>query len=381
LSMALRMRGMRVGFSRVVAARGFATQIPIEFPNAFETHRISSPPTSTTTTKEEMVKYFKVMTVLRRLEMEMDKLYKSKFIRGFCHLYIGQEAVAMGLEESITKDDAQITAYRDHCQQYLRGDTMDSIFAELMGRKDGCSKGKGGSMHLYYKNFYGGNGIVGAQVPLGAGVAMAMKQQHKPNVVHIMYGDGAANQGQIMEAFNMSFLWKLPAIFICENNKFGMGTSTERAAMNPEFFKRGDVIPGLKVDGMDVFAVRTAGKFAKEHCLAGKGPILLEMNTYRYVGHSMSDPGTTYRTRSDVEAVRQSRDAIAGLRKRILDLNVATEAELKEIEKDARAEVEASAELAQKIAIPDDKEAFTEVVVGPQGYIRDVEYKPMSASA
>lgn len=361
---------------RGLSARTFASagEVTINFsPETFETHRIETPPLSTTTTKEEMLSYYRTMVLLRRMEMEADKLYKAKFIRGFCHLYIGQEAVALGLEESITKDDAQITTYRDHCQQYLRGDTLEAVYAELMGRKTGCSKGKGGSMHMYYDNFYGGNGIVGAQVPVGAGVALAMKQQGKKNVVHVMYGDGAANQGQIFEAMNMAKLWSLPAIFICENNKFGMGTSSERAASNVEYYKRGDVIPGIKVDGMDVYAVRTAAKYAKDFCVAGNGPIVLEMNTYRYVGHSMSDPGTTYRTRSDVEAVRQARDAIAGLKKRVIDNGFATDAELKEMEKDVRKEIEAAAAAAKTGAIPDISETFTDIYVDPPKFLRDAE--------
>uniref|UniRef100_A0A8C8J503 Pyruvate dehydrogenase E1 component subunit alpha, testis-specific form, mitochondrial n=1 Tax=Oncorhynchus tshawytscha TaxID=74940 RepID=A0A8C8J503_ONCTS len=254
-------------------------------------HRLEEgPPLTATLTREEGLKYYRTMQTIRRMELKADQLYKQKIIRGFCHLYDGQEACAVGIEGGITLSDHLITAYRAHGYTLTRGGTVREIMAELTGRRGGIAKGKGGSMHMYTKNFYGGNGIVGAQVPLGAGVALACKYLGNDQLCVSLYGDGAANQGQIFETYNMSSLWKLPIIFICENNQYGMGTSVERSSASTEYYKRGDYIPGLRVDGMDVLCVREATKFAADHCRSGKGPILMELQTYRYHGHSMSDP-------------------------------------------------------------------------------------------
>ncbi|KAG0463078.1 hypothetical protein HPP92_021554 [Vanilla planifolia] len=273
-----------------------------------------------------------------------------------------KEAVAVGMEAAITKRDAIITAYRDHCIFLGRGGTLVEAFAELMGRRAGCSKGKGGSMHFYKKDaeFYGGHGIVGAQVPLGCGIAFAQKYSKEDTVTFAMYGDGAANQGQLFEALNMSALWDLPVILVCENNHYGMGTAEWRAAKSPAYYKRGDYVPGLKVDGMDTLAVKQACKFAKEYVLKN-GPMILEMDTYRYHGHSMSDPGSTYRSRDEISGIRQERDPIERVRKLILSHELATAAELKDTEKEVRKEVDDAIAQAKESPMPDPSELFANV--------------------
>jgi pyruvate dehydrogenase E1 component alpha subunit len=289
------------------------------------------------------------------MEMAADRLYKEKKIRGFCHLSTGQEAVAVGIENAITKEDDIITAYRCHGFALMRGGTIRSIIGELLGRREGIAYGKGGSMHMFAKSFYGGNGIVGAQVPVGAGLAFAHKYNGNKNASIILYGDGASNQGQVFEAFNMAKLWNLPALFGCENNKYGMGTSAARSSALTDYYKRGQYIPGLKVNGMDVLAVKAAVKYGKEWTAADKGPMVLEYVTYRYGGHSMSDPGTTYRTREEIQRMRSTNDPIAGLKHKILDWEVATEEELKKIDKDARSLVNEEVAAAEAMAAPEAK--------------------------
>lgn len=341
--------------------------ITVEISDRFAGHRCEPPSRTVETTPKELLGFFKDMAKMRRMEIAADSLYKSKLIRGFCHLYDGQEAVAVGMEAAITRKDCIITAYRDHCTYLGRGGTLLEAFAELMGRQAGCSNGKGGSMHFYKKEngFYGGHGIVGAQIPLGCGLAFAQKYSKDEYVTFALYGDGAANQGQLFEALNMAALWDLPAILVCENNHYGMGTAEWRAAKSPAYYKRGDYVPGLKVDGMDALAVKQACKFAKEYALKN-GPLILEMDTYRYHGHSMSDPGSTYRTRDEISGIRQERDPIERIRKLILSHELATEKELKDIEKETRKEVDEAIAKAKESPMPEPSELFTNVYV--KGY-------------
>ncbi|KAF1822084.1 pyruvate dehydrogenase E1, alpha subunit [Dissoconium aciculare CBS 342.82] len=292
------------------------------------------------------------MVAIRRMEMAADRLYKEKKIRGFCHLSTGQEAVAVGIEHSIEKQDHLITAYRCHGFALMRGASVRSIIGELLGRREGIAYGKGGSMHMFSTGFYGGNGIVGAQVPVGAGIAFANQYEGKKNVTLALYGDGASNQGQVFEAFNMAKLWNLPVIFGCENNKYGMGTAANRSSAITDYYKRGQYIPGLKINGMDVLAVKAAVKYGKEWCAAGKGPLVYEYVTYRYGGHSMSDPGTTYRTREEIQRMRSTNDPIAGLKQKLLDWTVVTEDELKAIDKEARSHVDEEVAAAEAMDVP-----------------------------
>ncbi|KAK8195389.1 dehydrogenase E1 component-domain-containing protein [Phyllosticta capitalensis] len=320
---------------------------------SFETYELDPPSYNLTTSKKELKQMYYDMIATRRMEMAADRLYKEKKIRGFCHLSTGQEAVATGMEHAITKADAIITAYRCHGYAYMRGASVKSIIGELLGRREGIAYGKGGSMHMFAPGFYGGNGIVGAQVPVGAGLGFAEKYMGTKNISISLYGDGASNQGQVFEAFNMAKLWNLPVIFGCENNKYGMGTSAARSSALTEYYKRGQYIPGLKINGMDVLAVKAAVQYGKEWCAAGNGPLVYEFVTYRYGGHSMSDPGTTYRTREEIQRMRSTNDPIAGLKQRLLDWGVTSEEELKSIDKKARADVDAEVAEAEKMAPPD----------------------------
>jgi len=319
---------------------------------AFETYELDPPPYTLDTTKKELKKMYYDMVAIRRMEMAADRLYKEKKIRGFCHLSTGQEAVAVGIEHSIEKQDHLITAYRCHGFALMRGASVRSIIGELLGRREGIAYGKGGSMHMFSTGFYGGNGIVGAQVPVGAGIAFANQYEDKKNVTLALYGDGASNQGQVFEAFNMAKLWNLPIIFGCENNKYGMGTAANRSSAITDYYKRGQYIPGLKINGMDVLAVKAAVKYGKEWCAAGKGPLVYEYVTYRYGGHSMSDPGTTYRTREEIQRMRSTNDPIAGLKQKLLEWNVTSEDELKSIDKEARSHVDEEVAAAEAMDVP-----------------------------
>ena len=305
-----------------------------------------------------------------RMEMSADRLYKEKKIRGFCHLSTGQEAVATGIEHALTREDAIITAYRCHGFALMRGGTVKSIIGELLGRREGIAYGKGGSMHMFAKGFYGGNGIVGAQVPVGAGIAFAHQYEGKDTATVVLYGDGASNQGQVFEAFNMAKLWKLPVLFGCESNapllqtlllsltwlldnKYGMGTAASRSSALTDYYKRGQYIPGIKVNGMDVLAVKAAVQYGKQYTQEGHGPLVLEYVTYRYGGHSMSDPGTTYRTREEIQRMRSTNDPIAGLKQKLIDWGVTSEDELKNIDKEARQYVEDEVAEAEEMQPPD----------------------------
>lgn len=341
----------------------------------FDLHMLETgPSTQATVTREDAIKYYTQMQIIRRMELKSDQLYKQKVIRGFCHLYDGQEACCVGVEAAITPQDDVITAYRAHGWAYIRGVPVSQVLAELFGRKLGCAKGKGGSMHMYSPNFYGGNGIVGAQVPLGTGVAFAHKYRDEKNVCISLYGDGASNQGQIFESFNMAKLWNLPAIFVCENNLFGMGTSVERSSASTDYYTRGHYIPGIRVDGMDVLAVREATKFAKEYAVEN-GPIVMEFVTYRYHGHSMSDPGTSYRTRDEVKQMRQNYDPISTLRDKMVDAGMITKQEAKKIDLSAKEHVELETALALESQEPELEELANDI------YITDVPLAVRSCNA
>ena len=305
------------------------------------------------------------MLLIRRFEEKAGQLYGMGHIGGFCHLYIGQEAVVVGMQMVLEPGDQVITAYRDHGHTLAVGMDAKAIMAELTGRRNGCSKGKGGSMHMFSpeRGFYGGHGIVGACVPLGAGLAFANKYCGNGRVCLTYFGDGAANQGQVYEAFNMAQLWKLPVVFIIENNKYAMGTSIERSSSTTNLSQRGlsFAIPGEHVDGMDVEEVRAAGARAVARARAGEGPMILEMMTYRYRGHSMSDPAK-YRTREEVQRMRDTQDPIEQTRARLIASGVGEE-ELKAIDRQVREEVNAAADFALADPEPDPAELTTDVLV------------------
>ena len=318
----------------------------------------------TNTSKEELLRYYREMLLIRRFEEKAGQLYGMGLIGGFCHLYIGQEAIVVGLESVTKEGDKRVTSYRDHGHMLACGMDPKGVMAELTGREGGYSKGKGGSMHMFSKeaNFYGGHGIVGAQVPIGAGLAFADKYLGNDNVSFAYFGDGAANQGQVYETFNMASLWKLPVIFVIENNQYAMGTSIQRGSSTPELYTRGLAfgIPGEAVDGMDVLAVKAAGEKALSHCRSGAGPYILEMVTYRYRGHSMSDPAK-YRSREEVQKVREERDAIDNVRQLLLQGNHATEDDLKAIDKAIKATVNEAAEFSKTSPEPALSELWTDI--------------------
>ena len=316
-------------------------------------------------TREQFMQAYHDMLLIRRFEEKAGQLYGMSLIGGFCHLYIGQEAVVTGIQMCLRDGDKIITSYRDHGQMLAAGMEPRGVMAELTGRATGYSHGKGGSMHMFSreKNFYGGHGIVGAQVSLGIGLAFANKYRGTDEVSVAYFGDGAANQGQVYESFNLAALHKLPCVFVLENNRYGMGTSVERASAWHEFYKNGEPwgIPGRQVDGMDVAAVHEAAAEAVAHCRAGKGPYLLEMMTYRYRGHSMSDPAK-YRKREEVENVRKHHDPIEHVKHILLDAGV-EETALKAMDTEIKAIVNDAADFAQTSPEPDPSELFTDVVL------------------
>jgi pyruvate dehydrogenase E1 component alpha subunit len=314
--------------------------------------------------KEQDLVAFREMLLIRRFEEKAGQLYGMGLIGGFCHLYIGQEAVVVGMQMTLKPGDEVITGYRDHGHMLACGMDSKGVMAELTGRRGGYSKGKGGSMHMFSveKGFFGGHGIVGAQVPLGTGLAFSNKYRGNDNVSLTYFGDGAANQGQVYESFNMAKLWKLPVIYIIENNQYGMGTSVARASATTNLSMRGLAhdIPGEQVDGMDVRAVKAAGEKAVAWCREGNGPMILEMMTYRYRGHSMSDPAK-YRTKEEVDKFRTEHDPIEQVRARLLAKKWATEEALKKIDTEVRAIVNEAAEFATHDAEPDPSELYTDV--------------------
>jgi len=316
--------------------------------------------------KEELLDHYREMLVIRRFEEKAGQLYGMGLIGGFCHLYIGQEAIIVGLEAGTKEGDQRVTSYRDHGHMLACGMDPKGVMAELTGRSDGYSGGKGGSMHMFSKekNFYGGNGIVAAQVPIGAGLAFANKYRGNDNVSFAYFGDGASNQGQVYETFNMASLWNLPVVFVIENNHYAMGTSQQRSSSTPAIYTRGAAfgIPGEEVDGMDVLAVKAAGAKAIAHCRAGKGPYILEMNTYRYRGHSMSDPAK-YRTREEVQKVKEERDPIDHVREMLLSGGHSDEDTLKAIDKEIKAVISEAAQFATDSPEPDASELWTDVYV------------------
>jgi pyruvate dehydrogenase E1 component alpha subunit len=313
---------------------------------------------------EELKQHYHDMLLIRRFEEKAGQLYGMGLIGGFCHLYIGQEAVVVGLEAAAEQGDKRITSYRDHGHMLACGMNPDGVMAELTGRIGGYSKGKGGSMHMFSKekHFYGGHGIVAAQVPIGAGLAFSDKYNGTNRVTFAYFGDGAANQGQVYETFNMAALWKLPVIFVIENNQYAMGTAQKRSTSSPDIFTRGEAfgIAGQAVDGMNVLEVKAAGELAVKHCRAGKGPFILEVKTYRYRGHSMSDPAK-YRTREEVQKMREERDPIEYVRSLLLTGKHATEEDLKTIDKGIKKVVNASTDFAKESPEPDLSELWTDI--------------------
>ncbi|MEW5425012.1 pyruvate dehydrogenase (acetyl-transferring) E1 component subunit alpha [Amorphus sp. 3PC139-8] len=316
-------------------------------------------------TKDDDLYAYREMLLVRRFEEKAGQLYGMGLIGGFCHLYIGQEAVVVGMQMALKEGDQIITGYRDHGHMIACGMDAKGVMAELTGRRSGYSKGKGGSMHMFSteKNFFGGHGIVGAQVPLGTGLAFSNSYRENGAVSVTYFGDGAANQGQVYESFNMAKLWSLPVVYVIENNKYGMGTSVERASSTTNLSHRGASfeIPGEQVDGMEVHAVRAASARALAHAREGKGPYILEMLTYRYRGHSMSDPAK-YRSRDEVNKMRTEHDPIEHLRNRLIQEHGVSEDDVKAIDKDVRDIINEAAEFSQSDPEPDPAELWTDVV-------------------
>ena len=341
-----------------------------------------------TTNKDELVRLFKEMYTMRRMEITNDTEYKARTIRGFCHLYDGQEAIASGMQAAMTAEDSWITSYRCHCTALLRGSTVEQVFAELFGFYHGSSKGKGGSMHFYSKkhNFFGGQGIVGAQVPVGTGLAFAAKYNtpagEKMPIAVACYGDGAANQGQIWESANIAKLQDLPMVFVTENNHYGMGTSTSRHSCNDHYYTMGGrVIPGIRINGMNALAVKQGFAAVREWCSSGSGPMFVEFDTYRYHGHSMSDPGTTYRTRDEVGGVRSTRDPIDYIKNLLLDNKMCSTDDIKGYEKAIRSEVGDALARAKAGSFPPPNALYDEIYANTDGtdqkqpYIRMPDYQ------
>ena len=334
--------------------------------------------------KDQELAAYREMLEIRRFEEKAGQLYGMGFIGGFCHLYIGQEAVVVGMQAAIDEGDQVITAYRDHGHMLACGMDPKGVMAELTGRRGGYSRGKGGSMHMFSKekDFYGGHGIVGAQVSLGTGLAFANKYRGNDRVCLTYFGDGASNQGQVYESFNMAKLWSLPVIYIIENNRYAMGTAVQRSSAMTNFARRGASfnIPGVSVNGMDVRAVQAAGEMAVEWCRSGNGPILLDIETYRYRGHSMSDPAK-YRTKDEVQKMRQEQDPIEQVKARLLDDHGVSEDDLKAIDKEVRNVVADAAEFAQNDPEPDPSELYTDILIPFDPFAEDEVAAPGEEAA
>lgn len=317
-------------------------------------------------TPEALINAYRQMVLIRRFEEKAGQLYGMGLIGGFCHLYIGQEAVVVGIQSILQPQDTIITSYRDHGHMLACDMDPKGVMAELTGRAGGYSKGKGGSMHMFSreKNFFGGHGIVGAQIPIGTGMAFAHKYKEDNGVCVAYMGDGAVNQGQVYESFNMASLWKLPVVFVVEDNQYGMGTSTQRASANTDFYRRGEAydIPGRLVDGMDLFAIHDAAAWAVDHARSGKGPVLLHVKTYRYRGHSMSDPAK-YRSKEEVDKMRQEHDPIEHVRNYLEKNKILDEAGFKQLDKEIKAIVQEAVDFAQTSPEPDPSELYTDVLV------------------
>ncbi|WP_416908690.1 MAG: pyruvate dehydrogenase (acetyl-transferring) E1 component subunit alpha [Polymorphobacter sp.] len=350
----------RAAARRTATKKAPAAEIRGNWPRPEEPERYKA-------SKEELLEYYRQMLLVRRFEEKAGQLYGMGLIGGFCHLYIGQEAVVVGVQAALSKTDSVITGYRDHGHMLVAGISPDAVMAELTGRAAGISGGKGGSMHMFSveHGFYGGHGIVAAQVPLGTGLGFAHKYKEDGGLAVTYFGDGAANQGQVYESFNMAELWKLPVIFVIENNQYAMGTSVNRSSSEDQLFRRGESfrVPGLQVDGMDVLAVRGAAARAVEWVRGGNGPILLEMKTYRYRGHSMSDPAK-YRSREEVAAMREKSDPIEALKKELLEAGHIDEAGLKEMDKTIRAVVTGAADFAEETPEPPLEALHTDILLG-----------------
>ena len=316
--------------------------------------------------RDSLETYYREMLTIRRFEEKAGQMYGMGLIGGFCHLYIGQEAVVTGIRHALEPGDTVITSYRCHAHMLAAGVDAKAVMAELSGRVGGVSKGKGGSMHMFTPKggFYGGHGIVGAQAPLGAGLGFAHKYRGNDRVSVTYFGDGAANQGQVFEVFNMAALWKLPVIFVIENNQYAMGTSVARSTAVQELCQRGEAfgIPGKQTDGMDVLAVNAAARDAVAMCRTGDGPALLEVMTYRYRGHSMSDPAK-YRSREEVSKMRQERDPIENVRAKLVAAGYADDEALKVVDREVKAEVNDAAEFAQNSLEPDGAEMHSDILV------------------
>ena len=325
-----------------------------------------SPAKSAALKPEQLIQFYRDMLLIRRFEERAGQLYGMGLIGGFCHLYIGQEAVVVGLQACAKPGDSVVTSYRDHGHMLACGMDPNGVMAELTGRAGGYSRGKGGSMHMFSreKGFFGGHGIVAAQVPIGAGLAFAHKYKNDGGLSFAYFGDGAANQGQVYESFNMAALWKLPVIFVCENNKYGMGTSVQRASSSPDFARRGEAygMKAMSVDGMSVISVYEAGQEATAHVRAGNGPVLMEIHTYRYRGHSMSDPAK-YRSKEELQRMREQHDPIDRLRAHLVEIKALSEDGFRAMDKEIKDIVAASAEFAQTSPEPDQKELWTDILV------------------